>query len=132
MGASCPWNLSTVPMRAPGRRPWGSKNCALYGGMIRKSSRAIEDSAPSRSTHVVPDPNISETRSRTASASSDEELFEGHASTRYALRLAPLIFVRPGELRKAEWTEFNLEEGMWRIPGERMKTAAPHLVPLSS
>jgi integrase len=99
--------------------------------MIRKSSRAIEDSAPSRSTHVVPDPNISETRSRTASASSDEELFEGHASTRYALRLAPLIFVRPGELRKAEWTEFNLVDAEWRIPAAKMKMRRPHRKPLA-
>jgi integrase len=43
--------------------------------------------------------------------------FEGQAVTRYALKLAPLVFVRPGELRKAEWTEFNLMDGEWRTPG---------------
>ena len=48
-----------------------------------------------------------------------------------ALRLAPLVFVRPGELRKAEWAEFDLDEGTWRIPAERMKMRTEHFVPLS-
>jgi integrase len=52
--------------------------------------------------------------------------------TRYALQLAPLVFVRPGELRKAEWNEIDLEAGEWRIPAERMKMKAKHIVPLSS
>ena len=57
--------------------------------------------------------------------------FEGQAVTRYALKLAPLVFVRPGELRKAEWTEFNLTDGEWRIPGAKMKMRRPHRVPLA-
>ena len=57
--------------------------------------------------------------------------FQGHASTVYALRLAPLVFVRPGELRGARWNEIDFDAAMWRIPGERMKMKAPHLVPLS-
>ncbi len=48
-----------------------------------------------------------------------------------ALRLAPLVFVRPGELRWAKWIEFNLEGAEWRIPAERMKMRNPHVVPLS-
>ena len=48
-----------------------------------------------------------------------------------ALRLAPMLFVRPGELRQAEWAEIDLEAGEWNIPAERMKTRVPHLVPLS-
>src|SRR5215475_8050705 len=40
--------------------------------------------------------------------------FEGHAVTRHALRLAPLVFVRPGELRQAEWAEFNFPNAEWR------------------
>jgi hypothetical protein len=47
--------------------------------------------------------------------------FSGQPITHAALRLAPLVFVRPGELRAAEWPEFDLDGGMWRIPGERMK-----------
>lgn len=57
--------------------------------------------------------------------------FDGHAVTRYALRLAPLFFVRPGELRKAEWAEFNLENAEWRIPAAKMKMRRPHRVPLA-
>lgn len=58
--------------------------------------------------------------------------FTGQPTTMAALQLAPLVFVRPGELRKAEWSEFDLDGAMWRIPGERMKMKAPHLVPLSA
>jgi integrase len=57
--------------------------------------------------------------------------YEGTFITKCALRLAPLVFVRPGELRKAEWHEFDLEKGEWRIPGERMKMREQHIVPLS-
>jgi len=58
--------------------------------------------------------------------------YRGSNVTRYALQLAPLVFVRPGELRKAEWNEMDLEAGEWRIPAERMKMKAKHIVPLSS
>jgi integrase len=57
--------------------------------------------------------------------------YQGSFVTQCALRLAPLVFVRPGELRKAEWSEFEVENSEWRIPAERMKMNAPHLVPLS-
>lgn len=49
-----------------------------------------------------------------------------------ALRLAPLVFVRPGELRRAEWAEFDLDAAEWRIPASKMKMRADHMVPLSS
>jgi integrase len=58
--------------------------------------------------------------------------FSGQPATAAALKFAPLVFVRPGELRKAEWTEFDLDGALWRIPGERMKMKAAHLVPLST
>jgi integrase len=57
--------------------------------------------------------------------------FEGQAVTRHALKLAPLFFVRPGELRKAEWAEFNLVDAEWRIPAAKMKMRRPHRVPLA-
>ncbi|WP_036267863.1 tyrosine-type recombinase/integrase [Methylocaldum szegediense] len=57
--------------------------------------------------------------------------YEGSFIVRCALRLAPLVFVRPGELRQAEWSEFDLERGEWRIPGSKMKMKEPHIVPLS-
>ena len=49
-----------------------------------------------------------------------------------ALKLAPLVFVRPGELRHAEWQEIDLDAGTWSIPGAKMKMRQPHIVPLSS
>jgi integrase len=57
--------------------------------------------------------------------------YQGHFITRCALQLAPLVFVRPGELRAAEWQEFALDNAEWRIPGSRMKMRAVHIVPLS-
>lgn len=60
------------------------------------------------------------------------EAFRGSFPVWQALRLAPLLFVRPGELRKAEWVEIDLDAAMWRIPGSRMKTRLPHLVPLAT
>ncbi|MCA1851846.1 MAG: tyrosine-type recombinase/integrase [Beggiatoa sp.] len=57
--------------------------------------------------------------------------YQGDLPTRCALRLAPLTFVRPGELRGAEWTEFDLDRAEWNIAANRMKTREPHLVPLS-
>jgi integrase len=58
--------------------------------------------------------------------------FDGHPATRWALRLAPHVFVRPGELRQAEWSEIDLEGAIWRIPASRMKMNREHVVPLST
>lgn len=57
--------------------------------------------------------------------------FEGHPTTQAALKLAPLLFVRPGELRMAEWAEFDLKGKVWRIPAHKMKMRRDHVVPLS-
>jgi len=57
--------------------------------------------------------------------------YEGHQTTRAALQLAPLVFVRPGELRHAEWSEFDFEQKQWKIPAEKMKGRVTHIVPLS-
>ena len=58
--------------------------------------------------------------------------FTGAYATRCALRLAALAFVRPGELRHAEWTEFDFDAAEWRIPAGKMKMKEQHLVPLSA
>lgn len=58
--------------------------------------------------------------------------YQGSYVTCCALRLAPLLFVRPGELRKAEWTEFNVDAAEWRIPAVRMKMKEVHIVPLAT
>ena len=57
--------------------------------------------------------------------------YQGFYVTRCALRLAPLVFVRPGELRKATWDEINFTAAEWRIPAARMKMREVHIVPLS-
>ena len=57
--------------------------------------------------------------------------YDGHIITKCALRLAPIVFVRPGELRHAEWAEIDLDKGEWKIPGHKMKMKRPHVVPLS-
>ncbi|TDR04338.1 tyrosine-type recombinase/integrase [Paraburkholderia silvatlantica] len=64
--------------------------------------------------------------------------YSGTATVTAALRLAPLVFQRPGELRQAEWTEFDLDAAMWTVPAARMKrrkaakeSGPDHLVPLS-
>ena len=66
--------------------------------------------------------------------------YSGDPSTEYALKILPLVFTRPGELRNARWGEFDLQGSpdagpLWRVPGERMKmrrkNSGEHLVPLS-
>jgi integrase len=66
------------------------------------------------------------------------DAYKGGPVVRAALRLAPLVFLRPGELRKAQWSEFDLDAALWEVPGERMKRpkaekalSGGHLVPLS-
>jgi len=56
--------------------------------------------------------------------------YQGDFITRCALRLAPMLFARPGELRQAEWAEMDLEEAAWNIPAEKMKMKHAHIVPL--
>ena len=58
--------------------------------------------------------------------------YKGYLITKCALKLAPLVFVRPGELRKAEWFEFNFDIAEWRIPDIKMKMKSLHIVPLST
>jgi integrase len=58
------------------------------------------------------------------------EAYEGTLTVRCALRLAPLVFVRPGELRKAEWAHIDLDAPEWRYTVS--KTGTPHIVPLST
>lgn len=59
------------------------------------------------------------------------EAYQGAYPTKCALRLAPMLFVRPGELRGMEWAELDLDGAIWRIPAARMKMKQPHVVPLA-
>jgi integrase len=56
---------------------------------------------------------------------------DGQLTTRAALQLIAVTFVRPGELRNAEWKEFDISNAVWNIPAEKMKMSRPHKVPLS-
>ena len=57
--------------------------------------------------------------------------YTGHAITRLAMQVLPHVMARPGELRMAEWSEFDLDNAVWKISAERMKMRRPHEVPLS-
>jgi integrase len=57
--------------------------------------------------------------------------YSGRIETRIALQLAPHVFLRPGELRKAEWSEIDFGAAVWRIPAAKMKMGQAHVVPLS-
>lgn len=59
------------------------------------------------------------------------DIYEGNILTQNALKLAPLLFVRPGELRNAEWSEMDLDACEWRIPAHKMKMKAVHIIPLA-
>lgn len=58
--------------------------------------------------------------------------YKGHPYTVAALKLSPLVFVRPGELRHAEWAEIDWDAAEWRIPKSKMKMDQDHIVPLST
>jgi len=58
--------------------------------------------------------------------------YVGQPATAFALRVLPYVFVRPGELRAGEWSEFDLDAGEWRIPAARTKMREMHLVPLAN
>ena len=60
------------------------------------------------------------------------DVYDGNPVTRLALQIAPHVYVRPGELRHAEWLEFDLKAAIWTIPAGKMKSRRAHSVPLSS
>jgi integrase len=59
------------------------------------------------------------------------EGYQGDISTKYALKLAPLVFVRPANIRFMEWGDIDFKKAIWKIPAEKMKAREPHIVPLS-
>ena len=82
---------------------------------------------PTRSTHfpTITDPTEIGALLRTIDG------YQGSPITQFALQLAPLVFVRPGELRHCEWAEIRTDEATWRIPSTKMKMRRDHIVPLS-
>jgi integrase len=59
------------------------------------------------------------------------DAFEGTEVVKTALKLSPLLFQRPGEIRNMEWAEIDWEQKRWELPAEKMKMKLPHIVPLS-
>lgn len=59
------------------------------------------------------------------------DTYSGHLITRLALQISPHVMARPGELRMAQWSEFDLIAAVWKVPAERMKMRRPHAIPLS-
>ena len=59
------------------------------------------------------------------------DTYQGYLLTRYALQFIVYTFVRPGELRSAEWKDIDMDKAIWRIPAEKMKMKEEHIVPLS-
>jgi len=99
------------------------------GRAERDPSRDLSGAlAPTKEKHLasITDPEGVGALLRTIDA------YSGSWITRCALRLAPLVFVRPGELRAAQWSEFDFEKAEWRIPAARMKMRVQHVVPLST
>ncbi|MGH8290606.1 MAG: tyrosine-type recombinase/integrase [Steroidobacteraceae bacterium] len=114
---------------------------ALYGRVARfaiatgRAERDVSGDLRGALTPVVAEhfPAITEPR-RIGELLRAIDSYNGQPSVEYALKLAPYVFVRPGELRGAAWREFALEgkEPEWRLPGERMKMGREHIVPLAS
>ena len=102
-----------------------------------KTDRAMYDLTAGLKGHL---PSVNDTRKHMAAITDPKELapllraidgYSGGFITRCALKIAPMVFVRPGELRKAEWSEFDLEKKEWIIPAEKMKMKLAHIVPLA-
>ncbi|GAV19913.1 putative prophage CPS-53 integrase [Mariprofundus micogutta] len=95
------------------------------------------DSDPSRDLRGALEPKVVSHRATITDPKKVGELlraiqsFEGTFIVQCAMKITPYLFVRPGELRQAEWSEINIEKAEWRIPAEKMKMKQVHIVPLS-
>lgn len=109
------WNTRTAPCTATGRAE-RDVSADLRGAIL-----------PPKTTHrvTITDPVKVGQLLRVIDS------YDGYAVVAYALKLAPLTFVRPGELRGAEWAEFSFDKAEWRIPAGRMKMKEQHIVPLA-
>src|SRR3546814_12639059 len=94
--------------------------------------------APSADRRGARDPVVSRSHAAVTDPAAFADLlralvgYAGQMVTRCALKLAPLVFARPGELRHAEWYEIDLDAAEWRIPAGKMKMGEAHVVPLST
>ena len=108
---------------------WVFRHAAVTGRCDPRSQRILKGALlPTNEKHLasITDPKEFGELLRAIDA------YSGSHTVRTALRLAPLVFVRPTELRAAEWSEFHLDLQEWHIPAHRMKMRVPHIVPLST
>ncbi|MCA0405768.1 MAG: site-specific integrase [Proteobacteria bacterium] len=111
---------------------------AIIGTVIRyaiATSRAEADPTPALKNAIIA-PKVTHRAAITDAVAFGGllraiETFDGQPTTRAALRLLPLVFTRPSELRLAEWKEFDLDNAIWIIPANRTKMRREHSVPLS-
>ncbi len=112
------------------------QNCSQIFRYAIATGRAERDPAPDLRgalPHIKPKHHAALTEPKAMAGllrAIDE--YQGSLITQCALKLAPLVFVRPGELREAKWREIDFEQAEWNIPAERMKMREPLLVPLST
>jgi integrase len=107
---------------------WVFRHAALTGRVIHDPSAPLKGALlPTNEKHLasITDPKELGQLLRAIDA------YSGSHTVRTALRVAPLVFVRPTELRAAEWAEINLDTQEWLIPAARMKMRVSHIVPLS-
>jgi integrase len=108
---------------------WVFRHAASSGRLIHDPSAPLKGALlPTNEKHLasITDPKEFGELLRAIDA------YSGSHTVRTALRLAPYVFVRPTELRAAEWSELNLDTQEWHIPATRMKMRVPHIVPLST
>ena len=122
--------------RTSGNHETADRIRGLCGQILRYAivtGRATVDPTPSlRGALVVPPPQHLKALTEPADVRRllrAIDAYEGGLIVRSALRLAPLVFVRPGELRSAEWAQFDLDAAQWRFAAS--KTTQAHIVPLS-
>lgn len=103
---------------------------AVAGGMAERDVtvdlKGALAAVPKRHFSAITDPKQAGALMRSIHA------YTGHPCSVAALKLTPLVFARPGELRTAEWAEIDLDKAEWRIPGSKMKMKQDHIVPLST
>jgi integrase len=120
-----------------GRRESAQRLRSTIGAVIRyaiASARASHDPTPAlrgalTSPMVTPRAAVTEPRALGALLRAIDG-FDGQPTTRAALQLMAILFPRPGELRAAEWTDFDFEAQVWTIPAERTKMRRAHRLPL--
>jgi integrase len=108
---------------------WVFRHAAVTGRLIHDPSASLKGTLlPTNEKHLasITDPKQLGELLRAI------EAYAGSHTVRTALRLAPLVFVRPTELRAAEWSEIDFDTQEWLIPAARMKMRVPHIVPLST